>query len=60
MRKTVWFYETVNRFTGQVNRFCSMLYVDEIRDKKWVFSVDCLGWIEDGKIMAFFGEFAED
>ena len=60
MRKTVWFYETVNRFTGEVKRFFSMLYVDEIREKNWVYAVDCLGWVEDGKIMAFFGEFAED
>jgi hypothetical protein len=60
MRKTVWYYETINRYTGVIDRFFSMLYVDEIRAKKWVYSVDCLGWIEDGKVMAFFGEFAED
>lgn len=60
MRKTIWYYETINRFTGEVKRFFSMLYVDEIREKSWVFSVDCLGWIEDNQIMAFFGEFAAE
>lgn len=60
MRKTVWYYETINRYTGVVERFFSRLYVDEIRSKKWVYFVDCLGWIEDGKITAFFGEFAEE
>ena len=60
MRKTIWYYETVNRFTGEVKRFFSRLYTDEIRLQKWVYAVDCLGWIEDGKIMTFFGEFAED
>lgn len=51
MRKRVWFYETVNRFTGEVKRFYSTLNVDEIRSKKWVYSAVCLWWIEDGKIM---------
>lgn len=60
MRTTVWYYESINRFTGEVKRFFSRLYVDEISEKSWAFSVDCLGWIEDGKITAFFGEFAED
>ena len=60
MRKIVWYYETVNRFTGVVERFFSRLYLDEIQAKKWVFSVDCLGCIEDGKITTFLWEFAED
>lgn len=60
MRKTIWYYEIINRHTGEVKRFFSRLYIDEILEKSWVYSVDCLGWIEDNRIMAFFGEFAED
>ena len=60
MRKTVWYYEAINRYNSEVKRFFSRLYVEEIQKKSWVYSADCLGWIEDGKIMAFHGEFAED
>ena len=60
MRKTVWFYEAINKYTGEVKRFFSRLYVDEISEKLCSYFVDCIGWIEDNKITAHFGEFAEE